>query len=252
MGGVDVPVLLGLLAVAALAGFVDAVAGGGGLLQLPPLLALFPPAVAMPTNKVSSICGTSAALLRYARNDCVRWRVVAVLGPVACLSSAAGSLSFLEVVKEHAASVKPVFAVCFLALSAHQVWKALGKAPARETKPPRAVLAIVFTIAIGLYDGFLGPGAGMFLFWTLTTWLALAPLQATGTTKALNWLTNLGSLAVFVAQGGILWGLALSMAAANVIGGTIGAHTAIRRGVRFIRLTTAVVCIGASVYLLVR
>src|SRR5258705_13344489 len=90
MGGVEVPVFLGLLAIAAIAGFVDAVAGGGGLLQLPPLLALFPasPNVALSTNKVSSICGTSAALWRYPRHGAVRGRVVALLAPIGFLPAA--------------------------------------------------------------------------------------------------------------------------------------------------------------------
>jgi uncharacterized protein len=253
MGGVELPVFLGLLAIAGIAGFVDAVAGGGGLLQLPPLLALFPqaPGVALATNKVSSICGTTAAIARYARNGSVRWRTVAVLGPVAGAASAAGSLSFLEVVKQHGAAVRPVFAACFLALSAHQAWKALSPPAAvpRESRA-RPALALLFVLAIGVYDGFFGPGAGMFLFWTLTTWLALAPLEATGTTKPINWLTNVGALAVLIPSTAVPWTLALSMAAANVVGGTVGAHTAIRRGVRFIRLTTAVVCIGVCVYLL--
>src|SRR5436190_12023702 len=147
MGGVEVPVFLGLLGVAGIAGFVDAVAGGGGLLQLPPLLALFPAPVALPTNKVSSVCGTSAALIRYARHGAVNWRAVWVLGPIACLASAAGSWQFLRVIKAHEAAVRPVFAACFLALSAHQVWKALRpQAAAAEAPVARPWLAVLFVL----------------------------------------------------------------------------------------------------------
>ena len=90
----------------------------------------------------------------------------------------------------------------------------------------------------------------MFLFWAFTTWWALPALEATGTTKAVNWLTNVGALTAFLTSGPVLWSVALSMAAANLVGGWLGAHTAIRTGVTFIRITTAVVSAAASVYLL--
>ena len=88
--------------------------------------------------------------------------------------------------------------------------------------------------------------------WAFTTWLALPALEATSTTKAVNWLTNAGALAVFAARGAVLWSLAIPMAAANALGGFLGAHTAIRGGVRTIRLATAAVSLVASAYLLVR
>ncbi len=247
---VELPVLLLLLVIAGVAGFVDAVAGGGGLIQLPPLLALVGPAAAPGINKASNFCGTSAALVRYARNGSVRWALLAVAGPLAFAGSLAGTLGYLEVLKRAAPVVRPTFAVCFLALAAHQAWRVLRGAPepAAPRRWPR--VGLVFVGLIGIYDGFVGPGTGMFLFWAFTTWFALPALEATGTTKAVNAITNLGSLTAFVSQGAILWPLALSMAGANLAGGWFGARTAIRRGVRFIRLVTAVVCAGASIYLL--
>ena len=251
--GVEIPVLLALAAVAFVAGFVDAVAGGGGLIQLPALLAALGGqgfAFAPGTNKVSSICGTSAAVVRYARNGSVRWDRLWIAGPLVFVGSMAAAWSYLEVVKEGATYVKPLFAACFIALSAQQIWKALRGSRDTEVRPPRPIIGLAFVGAIGLYDGFVGPGTGIFLFWAFTTWFALPALEATGTTKAVNVLTNAGALSVFIAKGAVLWPLALSMAAANLLGGWLGAHTAIRRGVRFIRLTTAVVSIGASIYLL--
>ena len=250
MSGVETPALLALLGVAALAGFVDAVAGGGGLIQLPPLLAILGPGAAPAVSKVSSFCGTSAAIVRYAANGSVRWDRLAWAGPVALVGSFLGTRSYLAVLKDAARVVRPGFAVCFLALAAYQVWKALR--PATVTAAPRARpwIALAFIAVIGVYDGFVGPGTGMFLFWALTTWMALPALEATGTTKAINGLTNVGALAAFLTNGPILWPLALSMAGANLVGGWLGAHTAIRRGVTFIRVMTAVVCAGASVYLL--
>jgi uncharacterized membrane protein YfcA len=247
------PALWTLLVVAAgAAGWVDAIAGGGGLIQLPCLLAAgVPVPAALGVNKVSSICGTSVAVARYARNGSVRWRDVAVAGPLALAASAAGASALLAVVKAEAAAVRPFFAGCFLALAAQQAWKVWRgpQAPGPGVRSPR--VALLFVALIGFYDGLVGPGTGMFLFWAFTTWLAHAPLDATGTTKAVNGLTNLGALATFVVRGEVIWPLGLAMASANVLGGWLGAHAAIRRGVTFIRLLTAAVSAAAAVYLLV-
>jgi uncharacterized membrane protein YfcA len=251
--GVETPVLAALVLVAGLAGFVDAIAGGGGLLQLPALVvAGLPLSNALGVNKTSSICGTTAAIVRYARNGNVRWRVVAIAGPLAALASLAGASAILHVAREAAKAAVPAFAACLLALAVHQAWRAFRPpvyAPARESRP---VLGYAFATAVGLYDGFIGPGTGMFLFWGFTTLLSLAPLDATGTTKAINGLTNVGALAVLIPTGHVIWPLALSMAAANLVGGWAGAHVAIRRGVRFVRLTTALVSAAASAYLIFR
>lgn len=249
--GVELPVLALLVAAAGLAGFVDAVAGGGGLVQMPLLLRFLSPAAAPGVNKASSVCGTTAALVRYARNGNVRWRIVLLAGPLAFAGSLAGTLGYLEVVRAAAPAIRPGFAACFLLLAAHQAWKAF-RGPGDGAAPRRRVAAgLPFMAAIGVYDGFFGPGAGMFLFWALTTWFGLEALDATGTTKALNAVTNLAALAAFAAGGHVLWALGLSMAVANVAGGLLGAHAAIRRGARFIRLLTASVSAVASVYLLV-
>ena len=198
--GVEIPVLLILLVVAFAAGFVDAIAGGGGLIQFPPLLAILGPAAAPGVNKVASICGTSAAVARYAKHGSVRWDRLAIAGPLAFAGSMAGSWSYLEVLKEASHVVKPAFAVAFVALSAQQIYKAFRGGGEREASSPRPILGLAFIAAIGLYDGFVGPGAGMFLFWAFTTWFALPALEATGTAKVVNWLTNAGALSVFIAR----------------------------------------------------
>jgi uncharacterized membrane protein YfcA len=248
--GVEGWVAAALAGVAFLAGFVDAIAGGGGLIQFPPLLAVLGPAAAPGVNKASSICGTSAAVVRYARHGTVRWDRLAVAGPLAFAGSMAGTWGYLEVVRHAADVVKPAFAACFAALAVQQVVKALRRGGEAAPKPARPAVGLLFVAAIGVYDGFVGPGTGMFLFWAFTTWLALPALEATSTTKAVNWLTNAGALVVFVARDAVIWPLALAMAAANAAGGFLGARTAIRGGVRVIRLVTAAVSLGASAYLL--
>jgi len=241
-----------LTGIAGLAGFVDAIAGGGGLIQFPPLLAILGPAAAPGVNKVSSVCGTSAAVARYARGGHVRWDRLALALPIACAGSMAGTLGYLEVLARAKDVVEPVFALCFLALAIHQIVRVVRRRPEPTEASSRRGLGLAIVGGIGVYDGFIGPGTGLFLFWAFTTFFALPALEATGTTKAVNWATNVGALAVFVSKGAILWSLALPMAAANLVGGYLGAHTAIRRGVGFIRVTTAIVCAGASIYLLVR
>jgi uncharacterized membrane protein YfcA len=246
-------VLSGLAAVSLLAGFVDAIAGGGGLIQLPPLLAVLGPRTAPGVNKVASISGTTAAVVRYARNGNVRWRLAAVAAPVAAAGSLAASLAYLRVVRDAEGVVKPVFAACFLLLAVQQIHRALRKGHA-ERVPHAASPAVGFPLVLGIgaYDGFVGPGTGMFFFWALTTWFALPPLDATGTAKVLNLATNAGALVAFVAGGAVIWPVALVLAAANLTGGWLGAHTAIRRGVRFIRIVTGVVSVAAAAWLLFR
>ena len=251
--GVEWPVALALMLVAGLAGFVDAVAGGGGLLQLPALFAaLGASPTALGVNKMASICGTTAAVIRYAANGNIVWKRLAWAGPLALVASVAGAkaLLWLDRGKETSRAIEPVFAACFLALAVQQVWRATRKsgtaAPGRE----RAGAGLAFIAAIGLYDGFIGPGTGIFLFWAFTTWFGLEALDATGTTKAVNWLTNVGALSALLADGKIIWPLAAAMASTNTIGGFFGARAAIRRGVTFIRFLTAAVSAAAAVYLL--
>ena len=246
-------VLAILVGLAFLAGLVDAIAGGGGLLQFPPLLAFVGPSYALGTNKAANVVGTTAALVRYARHGCVRWDRVALVGPVAFLGSLAGSLGYLELLRRHAHAVDPVFAVVFLVLAADQIRRTV-RPPSPRTAPttPRVGLGLAVAVGIAVYDGAVGPGTGIFLFWAFTTWFALSPLEATGTTKAVNALTNAGSLVAFVAQGAVLWPLAAPMAAANLAGGLLGARSAIRHGVKLIRIVTAVACVAAAGYLLYR
>jgi uncharacterized membrane protein YfcA len=247
------PLALVLLAlVAGLAGWIDAIAGGGGLLQLPALFVAGVPAPALfGVNKMSSICGTTAAVARYAAHGSVRWPAVLVAAPLAAAASAAGTLALLAAADAASEWIRPAFAVVFVALAIQQAHRALRPPAARDApaRPrPWAVLALVG--AIGAYDGCVGPGTGMFLFWAFTTFGAMPPLVATGSAKVVNWTTNAASLATLVARGEVLWAPALAMASMNLVGGLVGARTAIRRGVRFIRLVTAGASVLAAVYLI--
>lgn len=256
--GVEWPVLALLLLAAGAAGWVDAVAGGGGLIQLPSILSA---GVAQPTaggvNKVSSIVGTTGALVRYARAGHVAWHEVPLCGALALAGSAAGSWGLIEAARSAGEALVPLFAACFLALAVQQVAGVLRarRAAGAPPSPPaarRPARGHALVLAIGLYDGFVGPGTGMFLFWTFGACFALTPLQATGTTKAINALTNVGALVPLIAQGHVRWPVALAMAGANLLGGQVGSHLAIRRGAPFVRLVAAGVSLAASAYLLLR
>lgn len=251
--GVDVPVLLLLLLAALGAGWVDAVAGGGGLIQLPAVMAA---GVVQPTaggvNKVSSLVGTTGALVRYARGGHVRWGQVPTCGALALVGSAIGSWGLIEAAQGLGRALTPLFAASFVALAVHQAAQVLRRRPVQATPRRRPLLGYVLTLLIGLYDGFIGPGTGMFLFWTFGACFGHTALQATGTTKAINVLTNVGALTPLIALGHVRWPLALAMALANFTGGQFGAQHAIRRGASFVRLVAACVCVLASIVLLAR
>jgi uncharacterized protein len=248
---VELAVLLLLVLAAFAAGWVDAVAGGGGLIQLPSIMAA---GICMPdaagVNKVSSVTGTAGALLRYARAGHVRWTEVPLCGGLALAGSTLGAWQLVELTREACDALTPFFAACFVALAAHQVVRVLRpRAPVPRRRP---VLGYALMFGIGVYDGFFGPGAGMFLFWTFTTCFALSPIDGTGTTKAINVLTNAGALTPLLLAGHIVWPVAVGMAGANLVGGQIGAHVTIRRGAPLIRLVAASVSVAAGAYLLFR
>ncbi|MFM8981045.1 MAG: sulfite exporter TauE/SafE family protein [Planctomycetia bacterium] len=250
---VDWPVAALLFLAAGLAGWVDAVAGGGGILQLPSVLAagIHQP-IASGVNKTSSLSGTVAALVRYARHGQVAWATVPACGLLCVLGSAVGSLGLIQLAEAVETAVVPFFAACFVALAVHQVLRVLRHREGAPLPRRRPVLGLLLCLLIGLYDGLIGPGTGIFLFWTLSTCFALHPLRATGTTKALNMLTNMGALVPLLLRGHTLWPLALGMASCNVLGGTLGSHHALTRGTGLVRIVAALVSVGASVLLLVR
>jgi uncharacterized membrane protein YfcA len=244
-------VLVALAAVGFAAGFVDAIAGGGGLLQLPSVLAAgIPLPHALGVNKVASVCGTGAAVLRYARHGHVRLRAVALPALLAAAGSALGAFGVVSLPPAARPALEVAFAVCFLGLAAWQVSKVLRRARTPRAAVARPALAAAACFAIGGYDGAVGPGTGMFLFWAFSALLAMAPMDATGNVKVANLLSNLGALGALLPAGAVVWAPALAMACGNLLGGETGARTAIRRGATFVRLVTALVSAAVSLWLL--
>lgn len=228
---------IGLLSLAAFAaGAIDAVAGGGGLISLPALLACgLPPHLALGTNKGQSVFGSGAALLRYARAGVVDGRRARLAFPLGFAGAVLGAWLALAIRPQVLRPV--VLALLLVAGAVVALRPSLTPAPAAEGADPGRSWARIGAIAalVGAYDGFFGPGAGTFLILAYVSWLHLAAVPATADAKVVNFASNLASVLTFAVQDRILWSLALPMAAAQFAGASLGAHLTLRRGERLVR-----------------
>lgn len=242
-------VLLLLLA-ALLAGWVDAVVGGGGLLQLPALL-LVPgvsPVQALATNKLAGIMGTSVSAVVFYRRVRPGLRTAAPMAVAALLGGAGGAALASSLPPE---VITPVVLVALVVVAA---WTLVRPAAGRVTQlrwsgARHTGAAVLLGLAVGGYDGLVGPGTGSFLVIGLVGLLGFAFLEASANAKIINVVTNLGALVVFALQGAPLWALGLLMGAANVVGGYVGARMAVARGSGFVRVVFLVVVTGLIVRL---
>ena len=228
------PEHVALLCLAAFCGgTVDAIAGGGGLITVPALLAAgLSPHQALGTNKGQSSFGSFAAIFRYARERLIDWKLAAVAFPLGFLGSALGAILALHL---EPGVLRPI--VLALLVVVGFVFASGRLRPKERTGPAPKIGFVVaaFALAIGLYDGFFGPGAGTFIIAGYAALLHLPLTRATANAKVLNFASNVAALLFFARGGMILWGLAIPMAAAQLLGGYCGAHLAIRRGDALIR-----------------
>jgi hypothetical protein len=229
------PVLLGLAAVGAAAGFVDAIAGGGGLLTLPAILLTgMPPHLALGTNKGQSVFGTASSLMRYAHSPLLDRRRAWVGVVPALAGSAAGVLAVRAV---SPAALAPLVMVLLAAVA---LFFLLRHPPARDGAPPAPrprpwTLAALVAFALAFYDGFFGPGMGTFLI-VIYTVLWRDPLDAaSANAKVVNFCSNLAAAVSFAAAGLTVWSVSLPMGAGQLAGGWIGAHLTVRRGQGLVR-----------------
>ena len=240
--GLTPPVLVLVLAAALAAGFVDAVVGGGGLLQLPALLLVpgISPVQALATNKLASIFGTTTSAVTYHRRARPDLRTALPMAAVALVSSFAGA----SVASLLPASVfKPVIVVALVAIGVFTLLRpSLGEVTAlRHTGRRHHGVAAAVGAVIGFYDGILGPGTGSFLVFAMVSLLGYDFLAASAKAKIVNVATNLGALLFFVPSGSVFWGLGVLLGAANMLGGYLGSRTATTRGSGFIRVAFLVV-----------
>jgi uncharacterized protein len=226
-----------LALVALIGGTVDAIAGGGGLLTVPALLAAgLPPHLALATNKGQSAFGSAAALARFSHAGLVPLRRARWTFPLGFLGSLLGAWIVLRVRPD---VLRPVVLVLLVLAAAFVVLRPSvgGGRAASAAIAPAAALAF----GAGAYDGFFGPGTGTLLIVGLAGLLALPLQQASAEAKAINFASNLAAALLFAARGTVVWHTALPMAAGQLVGGWVGAHLTVRGGERVVRWV--VVCV---------
>lgn len=223
------------------AGFVDAIVGGGGLIQLPALFVFLPRelAASVPlvfgTNKLSSLCGTSVAVWQYSRRVPIPWRSVLPATVAAFVFSAVG-VRVLQSVRSD--FLKPLTLVLLIAAAIYTYSrKSFGHVHAPKFLADRErLLAVIVGMTIGFYDGFFGPGTGSFLIFIFIGLFGFNFLTASASAKAINCATNVAAVFIFAWHREVLYHYALPMGACNVAGALLGTRLALLRGNRFVRV----------------
>jgi uncharacterized membrane protein YfcA len=249
VSGLDISLwtLVFLVLAAFVAGWVDAVVGGGGLIQLPALLiglpADTPPAAILGTNKVSSVWGTATSSITYAIRLRPDWRTVLPLVLGSVVGSALGAQAARFLPKQY---FTPIVLVALIVVGIY-TWRRpeLGMVSARKHDGRKHYgLTALIGLGVGAYDGILGPGTGSFFVILLVTVLGYGFLEASAKAKIANLFTNLAAIAVFAIHDSVIWAVGLPMGAANLVGGLLGAQMAIRGGNAFVRKVFLIV-VGA-------
>jgi uncharacterized protein len=235
-----------LLSAALAAGFVDAVVGGGGLIQTPALFSVFPQASGVPaatlfgTNKLSGIFGTTAAAWRYAKSVQVPWRAVIPGALAALVFSILGAWAVTVLPSEFLRKLLPwvLLAVWIYTL----VKKDLGGTHTPRLSARAQVWAgAALGALLGFYDGFFGPGTGSFLVFAFVRFFGFDFLRASAASKLINVACNVGALALFIPTGHVMWAVGLGMAVCNITGSQLGSAMALQRGAGFVRVVFIVV-----------
>ncbi|HSD05707.1 sulfite exporter TauE/SafE family protein [Flavobacterium sp.] len=231
------------------AGFIDAIVGGGGLIQTPMgliLLPNLPVSTVIGSLKIPAFSGTSFAGYQYMKKVDINWKILSVMMLVACPSAFLGSTLLTHVSNDF---MKPLLLVVLSSLAIYTYAKKnFGQHQERNIAPKTQILnAIGISFIVGLYDGFIGPGTGSFLVVAFIAIMGFDFLHASANAKMVNLATNFGSICLFMFKGKIIWAIALPMAASNAAGGWIGAKLAINKGNNFIRIFFLIVVIGTLI-----
>lgn len=230
--------LILILCIAAfLAGFVDAIVGGGGLIQTPIAMIVMPNlsvASIIGSLKIPAFSGTSFAAFQYLKKVDINWKLLSIMAVLAFASAFLGS-TLLTVISND--FMKPLLFFILIALAVYTFKKKnFGQHQDKSHSVKRQMLyAVIISIVVGFYDGFIGPGTGSFLVLGFVTILGFDFLNASANAKMVNLATNFGSICLFAMKGKIVWVFAIPMAFSNALGGWIGAKLAIKKGNDFIR-----------------
>ncbi|ETD84260.1 TSUP family transporter [Rhodobacter capsulatus] len=245
---VSLDLALSLIGAAFVAGFVDAIAGGGGLITLPVLLlAGATPLQAFSTNKVQGAFGAATAALTYAAKGQVNLRAQLGAASLAFLSGLAGAFLVSVLPTEALRRVLPFILIAIAAFFALR--KGLDDTDRAERIRPAAFTAFVVPL-IGFYDGLIGPGAGAFYMIGFVMLAGYGVLRATAHTKLLNFASNLGGLVAFAAIGAPWWVTGIAMGLAQVAGASLGARLAMKKGARLIKPLLVVTSTALAVRLI--
>ncbi|WP_298115478.1 TSUP family transporter [Flavobacterium sp.] len=231
------------------AGFVDAIVGGGGLIQTPVALILLPNVAVssiIGTLKIPAFSGTSFAARQYLKKVTMNWKLLIIMAIVAFISAFLGSTLLTLVSNDF---MKPLLFVVLILIAIYTFMKKnFGSHQAKNLSDNKLLLyGILMSIVIGFYDGFIGPGTGSFLVLGFVAILGFDFLHASANAKMVNLATNFGSICLFVLKGKIIWAVAIPMAFCNALGGFIGAKLAIKKGNGFIRIFFLIVVIGTLI-----
>lgn len=225
------------------AGFIDAIIGGGGLIQLPATLINFPN-TALPvifgTNKIASLAGTSMAAFQYSRKIKFDLRILCSIAFCAAAASFAGA-RVVSLINVHA--LKPVILFILIVIAFYTFFrKDLGKVKVHHISFRQQLLrGCVMGLVVGFYDGFFGPGTGSFLVLGFVMLLGFEFVEASAYAKLVNCMTNIGALLVFVSHGNYILEIAILMAICNVAGNLLGSRLALKKGNGFVRIFFLVV-----------
>ena len=238
-----------LLAASFFAGFIDSIAGGGGLIQLPALLIGLPKsdtAEVLGTNKLSSIFGTTTAAALYRKQIKPDPKILLAMGLPAFVGSAGGAVLASKI---PTSSMRPMVLVLLIVVAIYTWFKPdLGKFENLRHQPRRRVqIAALAGAVIGFYDGIFGPGTGSFLMLILVASLGYAFITASAIAKVVNVSTNIGAILVFGLHGAVIWQIGIIMGIANISGAIIGARLAIKGGSTLVRKVFLLVTVALIV-----
>lgn len=245
----DLHIIILLCIAAFLAGFIDAIVGGGGLIQTPAgliLLPNLPVSTVIGTLKIPAFSGTLFAAFQYLKKVTMNFKTLIIMMALALPSAFLGSTVLTYMSNDF---MKPLllFVLSLLAIYTYAK-KNFGQYIEKNISDKRLILnSVLISVIVGFYDGFIGPGTGSFLVVAFIALMGFDFLHASANAKMVNLATNFGSICLFVLKGKIIWAIAIPMAFSNALGGWIGAKLAINKGNGFIRIFFLVVIIGTLI-----
>lgn len=225
------------------AGFVDSIVGGGGLIQLPAIFIAYktlPVAMIMGSNKFAGFSGTALAAVRYVRRTPVNWKAVGPAIVTAVIFGFVGARLIAYLDKE---AVRPIIFILLIAVATYTFFKKDFGLINRESRASQSALlwSLLTGAALGIYDGFFGPGTGSFLIVIYISIFGFDFLNASVSAKLVNCATNVAALSAFIIGGNVLWKVAIPLAMFNMAGSWLGVKTALKRGRKFVRVFFLVV-----------